>query len=242
MQTGGCYVLCPLSWSSLLRISVSLLVISVPSREDGCCQLSGRNTAAPHGGSCPAAALLCPCAPGPCQAGVGAQDPPWTLFFSICFSSSPIVDLEGCAVPRTAPGENTRSREDARRAGGDSSQRGAGSVPHQAAARTGRQSPSRAGAQTRPHFTAKQSLFVQPVLPEQSPVLTMSFLWLSPCRASSSALSPMPGSLQQRPPAAPQPHGRGAAPSTPAGPASLRTRLCSLQVKAKASQEKPRHS
>lgn len=124
---------------------------------------------------------------------------------SICFSSSPIVDLEGCAVPLTAPGENTRSREDARRAGGDSSQRGAGSVPHQAAAWTGRQSPSRAGAQTRPHFTAKQSLFVRPVLPEQSPVLTMSFLWLSPRRASSSALSPMPGSLQQRPPAAPRP-------------------------------------
>lgn len=101
----------------------------------------------------------------------------------------------------------------------------AGSVPHQPAARMSRQSPAPAGAQTRPHFTAKQSLFVRPVLPEQSSALTMSFLWLSPCRVTSSVLSLTPGNLHQRLPTALLPHSRGAAPGTP-GLGSLCSGLC----------------
>lgn len=65
---------------------------------------------------------------------------------------------------------------------------------------------------------AKQSLFVCPVLPEQSPALTMSFMWLSPCRTSSSVLSPMPGSFQQCLPAALPLHSQGTAPRTPVHP------------------------
>lgn len=84
---------------------------------------------------------------------------------------------------------------------------------------------------------AKQSLFVCPVLPEQSPALTMSFMWLSPCRTSSSVISPMPGSLQQCLPAALSPHKQHP------GPLS---RLCmglwSFQTKPKASQERLKHS
>lgn len=73
LQKGGHYILFPLSQSSLLHISVSLLVISVSSRGDHCSWLSGRNTAAPRHGSCPTAAFPCPHAPWICQAGVGAH-------------------------------------------------------------------------------------------------------------------------------------------------------------------------
>lgn len=204
LEKGGHYALCPLSQSNLLHISVSLLVISVPSRLDGCSWLSGRNTAAPHRGSCPVAALPCPHGPWTCQAGAEAHSRTCHKFSypSILFSSPPTVGPRARTVLLTMPVEKLRSGEDARHAGEDGSYWGAGSVPHQPAAWTGRQSPTPAGAKTRPHFTAKQSPFVQPVLPEQSSALTMSFLCLSPCRATSSVLSPTPGSLHQRLPTA----------------------------------------
>lgn len=210
MQKGGHYVLCPLSSrSSLLQISLSLLVTSVPSREDSCSWLSGRNTAAPHHGSCPTAALPCTRAPWTCQAGAGAHSRTCHGFSypSISFSSPPTVSLRACTVLLTVPMENLRSREDARQAREDGSHWGAGSVPHQPTALMGRQSPAPAGAKTQPHFTAEQSLFVRPVLPEQSSALTMSFLCLSHCRATSSVLSLMPDSLHQHLPTALLPHG-----------------------------------
>lgn len=184
LQKGGHCILCPLSQSSLLHISVSLLVISVPSREDGCSWLSGRNTAASHCGSCPTAALLCPCASWTCQAGPAHGRTCHKFSYpSISFSSPPTVGLRPCTVLLTELVEHLRSREDARQAQEDSSHWGASSIPRQPAAQQSRQSPAPAGAKTRPHFTAKQSLFVWPVLPEQSSTLTMSFLWLSPCKS-----------------------------------------------------------
>lgn len=227
LQKGGHYILFPLSQSSLLHISVSLLVISFPSRGDGCSWLSGRNAAAPRHGSCPTAAFPCPHAPRICQAGVGAHGRTCHEFFypSISFSSPPTVGLRACTVLLTAPVEKLRSREDTRQARENGSHRGAGSILCQPAAWTGRQSPALAGAKTRPRFTAKQSLFVWPVLPEQSSALTMSFLWLSPCRATSSVLCLTPGSLHQRLPTASLPHGWGAAPGMP-GLGSLCSRLC----------------
>jgi len=213
LQKGGCYILCPLSGSSLLHISVPLLVKSVPSREDGCSRLSGSNTAAPHLGSCPTAAVPCPAAPQTCQAGAGAHGRTCheLSYLSISFSSPPTVGVRACTVLLSALVENLRSR-DVRQAREDGSHWGAGSIPRQPAAL--------AGAKTRPHFTAKQSLFVQPVLPEQSSALTMSFLWLSPCTATSSVLS-----LHQRLPTALLPQGQGAAPGIP-GLGSLCSGLC----------------
>lgn len=104
------------------------------------------------------------------------------------------------------------------------------SIPCQPAAQTGRQSPALAGAK-RPHFIAKQFLFVQPVLPEQSSALTISFLWLSPCGVTSSVLSLTPGSSH---PTAPWPR---CSTWDPCPEHSLLRTVWPLQVKAKSSQE-----
>lgn len=83
---------------------------------------------------------------------------------------------------------------------------------------------------------AKQFVFVQPVLPEQSSALTISFLWLSPCTVTSSVLGLTPGSSH---PAAPWPRCSTWDPC-PGQP--LLGTLWPAQVKAKSSQESAQHS
>lgn len=141
-------------------------------------------------GSCATAALPCLSAPWTCQAGAGATKFPYP---SISFLHP--LTVGPSTVLLTALVKNFRRKEDARHAEEDGSNWAAGSVPHQPASWMGRQSLALAKAKTRPHFTAKQSLFVWLVLPEQSSTLTMSFLLLSLCRVTSSMLSLTPGSF-----------------------------------------------
>lgn len=84
--------------------------------------VTGRNSAAPHRGCCPTAALPFPCAPWTCQAGEEGHDRPATSFLIPQFPFSPYSSwVSGhVLVLLTVPVGNLRSRKDARQAREDS--------------------------------------------------------------------------------------------------------------------------